>query len=757
MTTFTAAPVSNFVMPAAGNANFIRLVFQASDNDQPFGFLGKPGLPQDYVPQGLIIDTRGVSTAPEAQVTVGGVLPFEITVPSGTYASYIVPAFANPVITVAGLEGTDELVLYAANFPLFPQQYGLPNVTLNFSATTGNFTDIKTDTIEVSQSITVPNATLGTQEPVPISQANSIYPAYLLSISELRALTADTTNSTILVSGYEKISDGGGGVFVLNTADTSSADNGGTIIVDAAGRRWYRIYSGPISVKWFGATGNGSTDDTTAIASALLVGGFIYFPPGTYIISKDLQISLPGSRITGAGINLTTIRALSTAVFTTALIDIVNSGVIIEELTVDGNYSAGSLSSDSYCGVSWHGVSNTTIQNLVVTNVPFNGIDIRVTTSTEITNTVSLNNILVTNVGWRGVNMASVQNLQASNVIVTSTGGACFQTDYFSEASGSTTACKNMNFVNCISDNEVANSYTLSGQTPGGFLFGIGAGTQNLTLSNCVFQNNTRFSGNTWDGIGIGQDATNISSGIVYDNCVVNNTNGYGIDVGPGTSCTNCTVFQATVCGIKIGLDVGTNLANCVISGNTIENTIPANNSCYGIFTSCATAGGSFADIVISNNIVADYRSTQLITAACYIEFNNITYTNVQILNNDFERVLNSNSFGWDETTIPSPSGIFCNGNKSPVATITSASQMDATFYQVLYLDFSAATTINEIANGGFGQTISLSAANGNATLSTSGSGNGSLSFSAGSKTLGTAGQAIAVKGATGQWGVVFP
>ena len=159
MTTFTAAPVSNFVMPAAGNANFIRLVFQASDNDQPFGFLGKPGLPQDYVPQGLIIDTRGISKALEVQVTVGGVLPFEITAPAGTYASYIVPAFANPVITVAGLQASDELVIYTANFPLFPQQYGNPNVSINLSSpgpignttpNTGAFTDLKADTLEVS-------------------------------------------------------------------------------------------------------------------------------------------------------------------------------------------------------------------------------------------------------------------------------------------------------------------------------------------------------------------------------------------------------------------------------------------------------------------------------------------------------------------------------------------------------------------------------------------------------------------------------
>ena len=227
MTTFTAAPVSNFVMPAAGNANFIRLVFQASDNDQPFGFLGKPGLPQDYVPQGLIIDTRGISTALEVQVTVGGVLPFEITAPAGTYASYIVPAFANPVITVAGLQAADELVIYTANFPLFPQQYGNPNVSINLSSpgpignttpNTGAFTDLKTDTLEVSGSATVPNATAGTQEPVPIVQADARYqPAGNYAAS---GANSDITSLTGLTTPLA-ISEGGTGATTAAQAITN--------------------------------------------------------------------------------------------------------------------------------------------------------------------------------------------------------------------------------------------------------------------------------------------------------------------------------------------------------------------------------------------------------------------------------------------------------------------------------------------------------------------------------------------------------
>ena len=65
------------------------------------------------------------------------------------------------------------------------------------------------------------------------------------------------------------------GVFQYDPTDTTSADNGGTIIVLADGRRFKRDYSGDISVKWFAAVGdwNGvsGSDDTNAIQAAINV------------------------------------------------------------------------------------------------------------------------------------------------------------------------------------------------------------------------------------------------------------------------------------------------------------------------------------------------------------------------------------------------------------------------------------------------------------------------------------------------------
>jgi len=61
----------------------------------------------------------------------------------------------------------------------------------------------------------------------------------------------------------------------------------------------------------FGATGNGTTDDSGAIQSAINAlpgsGGIVYLPPGTYRIDTYLSLA-PGVRLIGAGAGTTVLR-----------------------------------------------------------------------------------------------------------------------------------------------------------------------------------------------------------------------------------------------------------------------------------------------------------------------------------------------------------------------------------------------------------------------------------------------------------------
>jgi hypothetical protein len=64
-----------------------------------------------------------------------------------------------------------------------------------------------------------------------------------------------------------------------------------------------------INVKTFGAKGDGVTNDTAAIQSALNMGGVVYFPPGTYLI--DTVIVKSYTKIYGAGIGITTLQSVT--------------------------------------------------------------------------------------------------------------------------------------------------------------------------------------------------------------------------------------------------------------------------------------------------------------------------------------------------------------------------------------------------------------------------------------------------------------
>lgn len=94
------------------------------------------------------------------------------------------------------------------------------------------------------------------------------------------------------------------GTFIRDPYDATSIDNGGTIIVSTSGVRWKRVFSGALNVRWFGAKGDGVSDDTAAsqaMADAALSDPArpipMYYPSGIYKHSGDIVINSRDSNV----------------------------------------------------------------------------------------------------------------------------------------------------------------------------------------------------------------------------------------------------------------------------------------------------------------------------------------------------------------------------------------------------------------------------------------------------------------------------
>lgn len=110
-----------------------------------------------------------------------------------------------------------------------------------------------------------------------------------VSITQLRLFPKNTSMNTVFVLGYYAEGDGGGGIYYLDLTDTTSADNGSTVIVAADGGRWKLANQGRVSAKQFGAKGDNTTNDYTALQSLFSTGKVGYtIPAGVYSFATGL-------------------------------------------------------------------------------------------------------------------------------------------------------------------------------------------------------------------------------------------------------------------------------------------------------------------------------------------------------------------------------------------------------------------------------------------------------------------------------------
>jgi parallel beta-helix repeat protein len=108
-----------------------------------------------------------------------------------------------------------------------------------------------------------------------------------MTIAQLRSYASPQPDEQ-----YYLTDPGHEGHFHYDPTDSSSLDNTGTILVSSSGARFKRnLDQNTYNVTWFGAKGNGVTNDTPALQAAIDAippkGGTLYIPPATVFYALE--------------------------------------------------------------------------------------------------------------------------------------------------------------------------------------------------------------------------------------------------------------------------------------------------------------------------------------------------------------------------------------------------------------------------------------------------------------------------------------
>ena len=409
-----------------------------------------------------------------------------------------------------------------------------------------------------------------------------------------------------------------------------------------------------VSVLDFGAKGDGTTDDTTAIQAALSSGNNIYFPQGTYVISSAL-IPVSNQTISGAGMNSTFIKQTNAA----------ENGFSLDTLfwvTIQNMAVTCSASSPTNNGIYYTFGQNHVINSVIVTYFR-DGFRFTSANTISITNGFSLNN---TQNGFRldsagaphstlGINLLNCNSYYNQNgIFVTGLSTGCtfdninlgqntqYGIAFYPDATGNPS---DFFCTKVISDSNGG----------GGFLI-------SALVNQCYFNN-------CWSSnIGTGYNFYSAGTVIQIVGGFFFNCNGHGIYIhGDYNSVTGANIWNAGIDSANTYDSIYVDSNSVSITGCTMlsTNSGPTNKTRYAV----NLASGATNAVVNGNNVVGVFGTPKInVTTTDQITLQNITnnagFTNTAVIASEFgstygiQTVLNGAT-----TTLTTLDSVGLNGN----------------------------------------------------------------------------------------------
>lgn len=340
-----------------------------------------------------------------------------------------------------------------------------------------------------------------------------------------------------------------------------------------------------VSVKDFGAVGDGITDDTAAFVSAAASGSVaVYVPDGTYIVSS---FTLNGQKLFGSA----TLKWKAST--STPMITLSGDGCKITGLTFDGN---GANQSSSTELITFSTAPNATIQNNIFKDGRYKCIltDVAVSTGVSIKDNKFID--------WGTIGSCDVVSFRSPNYIASGNyfenigDGHCIRTGLFNADSTAVpvsngTICGNV-FFNTLHVGVTCELYTqgltITGNTFEDLEAGVkieatGGNQKDITIDGNVFKNLANVSGTVLNITG---------NNVIFSNNSVRDCDG-SCDVGSNSIVSN-NVFDN--CGSLTQL-----LPAIRVSSSGFTQSIATGNIVVNSPYRAISAG---ADSVVTNNVI---------------------------------------------------------------------------------------------------------------------------------------------------------
>lgn len=352
--------------------------------------------------------------------------------------------------------------------------------------------------------------------------------------------------------------------------------------------------AGITSVKDYGATGDGITDDTAAINLAFLSGAkSICFPAGTYRVSSQLEIY--ASNINAWSKEQAVIKPINNVASAFGIIRIRGNNTVIDGLIFDGNTVAPPVSGNNNAiqlDTNSGTLTNVDVINCTLQN--FKGYGIYSFTSGTLTNVNILNCTFTEFTSTAATPPGAVQlvtpicsdiriadcyfkNLNSAGVSIRSVSGASPVT--------------NVAIVGCVFEHNTSLYTTIGAEI---------WEAQNLSVSGCTFKNAR---------MGLSIFGQNIAiAGNTFDN-----QTSYCIEA---SSSVGLSVSGNSFSNFNYGLIHYNTARDVVIDGNTFRDAIAGSTSAlnlgWGIEQSASSGATNYEQFIVSNNVFKNCSGVRL-------------------------------------------------------------------------------------------------------------------------------------------------